>query len=83
MWVTQTVAAPRRSSGRFRPAVPVGPQADRSMLIVLDNAATISQVRLLLPGNSGCLAVVTSRDDSSSSKPVVTLIARAKTLANS
>ncbi|GII90734.1 ATP-binding protein [Sinosporangium siamense] len=35
--------------------------ADRSMLIVLDNAATISQVRPLLPGNSRCLAVVTSR----------------------
>ncbi|MFB9965552.1 ATP-binding protein [Sinosporangium siamense] len=35
--------------------------ADRRMLIVLDNAATVSQVRPLLPGNSHCLTVVTSR----------------------
>lgn len=35
--------------------------AERRVLIVLDNAATASQVRPLLPGSSGCLAVVTSR----------------------
>ncbi|WP_328915741.1 MULTISPECIES: ATP-binding protein [unclassified Streptomyces] len=35
--------------------------ADRGVLIVLDNAVAVSQVRPLLPGNSRCLVVVTSR----------------------
>ncbi|MDT0441850.1 ATP-binding protein [Streptomyces johnsoniae] len=35
--------------------------ADRRVLIVLDNAATAAQVRPLLPGGTGSLAVVTSR----------------------
>ncbi|WP_258038850.1 tetratricopeptide repeat protein [Streptomyces sp. SM12] len=35
--------------------------ADRSMLIVLDNAASVAHVRALLPGHPGCLVLVTSR----------------------
>lgn len=36
--------------------------AGRRVLLVLDNAATARQVRPLLPGGSGCAAVVTSRN---------------------
>lgn len=35
--------------------------ADRRMLIVLDDAANAEQIRPLLPGGAGCLALITSR----------------------
>ncbi|RSM80027.1 XRE family transcriptional regulator [Kibdelosporangium aridum] len=44
-------------AARFRTEI-----AARRMLVMLDNAATVEQVRPLLPGTNGCVVVVTSRD---------------------
>nr|WP_083466279.1 BTAD domain-containing putative transcriptional regulator [Kibdelosporangium sp. MJ126-NF4] len=44
-------------SARFRTEI-----ASRRMLVMLDNAATVEQVRLLLPGTRSSVVVVTSRD---------------------
>ncbi|MEH0420214.1 ATP-binding protein [Streptomyces sp. B21-083] len=55
---THVPAEPERRETMFRSLL-----AERRMLLVLDNAADSSQVRPLLPATSGCLVVVTSRDD--------------------
>ncbi|MDY7086587.1 MAG: BTAD domain-containing putative transcriptional regulator [Actinomycetota bacterium] len=52
----QIALAPDERSAQLRSQL-----ADRRILLILDNASSARQVRPLLPGHPGCLALITSR----------------------
>ena len=54
---SQLPADPDELAGMYRSQL-----SGRRVLVVLDNAASAGQVRPLLPGTAGCLAIVTSRN---------------------
>ena len=54
---SQLPADPDELAGMYRSQL-----SGRRVLVVLDNAASAEQVRPLLPGTAGCLAIVTSRN---------------------
>ncbi len=72
MPAAEALAGFLRALGVARPDIPVEVAeraawyrsllAGRRMLVVADNAGSVEQVRSLLPGTPGCVAVVTSRD---------------------
>lgn len=53
----QLPASPEAQVGLYRTLL-----SDRRILVLLDNAYDADQVRPLLPGSSGCLVIVTSRN---------------------
>jgi tetratricopeptide (TPR) repeat protein len=55
--VSQLPADPDELAGMYRSQL-----SGRRVLVVLDNAVNAGQVRPLLPGTAGCLAIITSRN---------------------